>query len=76
MDFHFNAALAAVNIAKHNWIEPNKQVDNPFSISDYKTLYNNTVMLERFMCVFDINPNIPKNQKIVKELLDYVKIAF
>ena len=75
LDFHFNAALTAVNIAKHDWIATNKQVDNPFSMSDYKTLYNNTLMLERFMCVFAINPNIPKNQKIVKELLDYGKIA-
>jgi len=25
--------------------------------------------------VFAINPNTPKNQKIVKELLDYGKIA-
>ena len=46
-----------------------------FSMSDYKTMYNNTLMLERFMCVFAINPNTPKNQKIVKELLDYGKIA-
>jgi len=38
-------------------------------------LYNNNLMLERFMCMFAINPNTPKNQKIVKELLDYGKIA-
>lgn len=75
LDFHFNAALTAVNIAKHDWIATNKQVDKPFSMSDYKTLYNNTLMLNRFMCVFAINPNTSKNQKIVKELLDYGKIA-
>ena len=75
LDFHFNAALTAVNIAKQDWFATNRKVGNPFSTSDYKTLYNNTLMLERFMCVFVINPNIPKNQKIVKELLDYGKIA-
>ena len=75
LDFHFNAALTAVNIAKRDWFVTNRKVDNPFSMSDYKTLYNNTLMLERFMCVFAINPNTPKNQKIVKELLDYGKIA-
>ena len=32
----------------------------------YKTMYNNTLMPERFMCMFAINPNTPKNQKIVK----------
>jgi len=49
--------------------------DKPFSMSDYKTMYNNNLMLERFMCMFAISPNTPKNQKIVKELLDYGKIA-
>ena len=44
-------------------------------MADYKTLYNNTLMLEQFMCVFAINPNTAKNQKLVKELLDYGKIA-
>ena len=75
LDFHFNLALTAVNIAKRDWFATNRKVDNTFSMSDYKTLYNNTLMLERFMCVFAINPNTPKNQKIVKELLDYGKIA-
>ena len=42
---------------------------------DYKTLFDNILMLERFMSVFAIDPNTTKNQKIVKELLDYGKIA-
>jgi len=75
LDFHFNAALTAVNLAKHDWLNNNKEDTKPFSMCNYKTLYNNTLMLERFMCVFAINPNTPKNQKIVKELLDYGKIA-
>lgn len=75
LDFHFNAALTAVNLAKQDWFATKGKVEKPFSMSDYKTMYNNTLMLERFMCVFAINPNTPKNQKIVKELLDYGKIA-
>ena len=75
LDFHFNAALTAVNLAKQDWFATNRKDDKPFSMSDYKTMYNNTLMLERFMCVFAINPNTHKNQKIVKELLDYGKIA-
>ena len=75
LDFHFNAALTAVNLAKQDWFSTKGKVDEPFSMSDYKTMYNNTLILERFMCVFAINPNTPKNQKIVKELLDYGKIA-
>ena len=75
LDFHFNAALTAVNLAKQDWFATKGKGDKPFSMSDYKTMYNNTLMLERFMCMFAINPNSPKNQKIVKELLDYGKIA-
>ena len=75
LDFHFNAALTAVNLAKHDWLTTKGNEAKPFSMSDYKTQYNNTLMLERFMCMFAINPNTAKNQKIVKELLDYGKIA-
>lgn len=75
LDFHFNAALTAVNLAKHDWLSGKNDLRKPFSMADYKTLYNNTLMLERFMCRFAINPHTVKNQKIVKELLDYGKIA-
>jgi len=75
LDFHFNAALTAINVAKHDWLSNKGDTLKPFSMSDYKTMYNNALMLDRFMCVFAINPNTPKNQKIVKELLDYGKIA-
>lgn len=75
LDFHFNAALTAVNLAKHDWLSNKNETPKPFSMADYKTMYNNTLMLERFMCVFAIDPNTAKNQKIVKELLDYGKIA-
>jgi hypothetical protein len=75
LDFHFNAALTAINLAKQDWLISNKGTHKPFSMANYKTLYNNTLMLERFICMFAINPNTPKNQKIVKELLDYGKIA-
>jgi len=33
---------------------------------NYKIMYNNTLILERFMCMFAINPNTAINQKIVK----------
>lgn len=75
LDFHFNAALTAVNLAKHDYLSNPENVSKPFSMADYKTRYNNALMLERFMCMFAINPNTAKNQKIVNELLDYGKIA-
>jgi len=75
LDFHFNAALTAVNLAKQDWLSNKNDTLKPFSMANYKTMYNNTLMLERFMCMFAINPNTAKNQKIVKELLEYGKIA-
>ena len=75
LDFHFNTALTVVNLAKQDWLPNKKATRKPFSMTDYKTLYNNTLMLERFMYRFPINPNTAKNQKNVKELLDYGKIA-
>ena len=75
LDFHFNAALTAINLAKQDWLSNKDSGNKPFSMSDYKTLYNNTLMLERFRCMFAINPYSAKNQKIVKELLNYGKIA-
>ena len=75
LDFHFNAALSAVNLAKQDWLKNKTDLHKPFSMSDYKTLFHNTLMLERFMSVFAIDPNTTKNQKIIKELLDYGKIA-
>jgi hypothetical protein len=74
LDSHFNASLSTRNLATQDWLST-KGKGQPFSMSDYKTLYNNTLMLERFMCMFAINPNTPKNQKIFKELLNYGKIA-
>jgi len=75
LDSHFNAALTAINLAKQDWLSSKTDSPKPFSMANYKTLYNNTLILDRFMCMFAINPHTAKNQKIVNELLDYGKIA-
>lgn len=75
LDFHFNASLTAVNLAKKDWMEGKGDQHKPFSMANYKTLYNNTLMIELFIRKFAINPNTAKNQKIVQELLEYGKIA-
>ena len=63
LDFHFNAALTAVNLAKQDWFATKGRENKPFSMTDYITLCNNTLMIERFMTVFAINPNTIRNQK-------------
>jgi len=75
LDLHFNATLTTVTLVKHDWISTENHSTLSFSMANYKTLNNNTLMLKRFMCMFAINPYSAKNQKIVKELLYYGKIA-
>lgn len=63
LDFHFNACLTSVNLAKFDWLS-NKQNDKiPFSMANYKTFFNNALMLNRFICKFAINPNTAKKSK-------------
>jgi len=76
LNFHVNASLTAVNIAKaEHWLTLPKQERGPFSMANIKTLYHNDLLLKRFFSVFGINPHTTKNQHKVKELLDIGKIA-
>jgi hypothetical protein len=75
LDFHFNASLTAVNLAKFDWISDKSKAQLPFSMANYKTFFNNALMLERFICRFHINPNSVKNHKIINELLQLGRIA-
>ena len=75
LDFHWNAALTTVNLAKvmHQCDEnPDK---GKFSMKNFKTLCHNTLLLERFIDVFGINPNAALNQKKIKELLFFGNMA-
>jgi hypothetical protein len=75
LNFHFNAALTVVNLAKIHWLDTRKSDREPFSMADHKTLCNNKMLLERFIDVFAINPNLPKNQQKIMELCKYGLIA-
>jgi hypothetical protein len=75
LDFHFNAALTTVNLAKIEWLAKRKNKDESFSMANFKTLYHNKLLLDRFICMFAINPNLTKNQKIINELCSYGLIA-
>jgi len=63
LDFHFNASLTAVNLAKFDWLSTKTSEQTPFSMANYKTFYNNALMLDQFICRFAINPNSTKNKK-------------
>jgi hypothetical protein len=42
---------------------------------DIKTLYNNQLLIERFLYLFAIDPNKHINQVKIKQALEYGKIA-
>lgn len=63
--FHFNASLAAINLAKAAC----KRQGIVFSISSCKSVIHNAYMLERFICAFGINPDPQVIDKLFKELI-------
>ena len=76
LDFHFNIALSAINIAKVvHWLALPKEQRKAFSMNDIKTMNHNALLIERFFFKFGINPNLPKNQNHVRELIYYGTIA-
>ena len=60
-----NASLAAVNLTKAAC----KRLGIAYSISSCKSFIHNAYMLERFICVFGINPDMQVIDKFFKELI-------
>lgn len=76
LDFHFNLALTATNVAKAaHWMSIPKEERGTFSMADVKTVNHNALLMDIFFSTFGINPHLKKNQKHVKELLLYGTIA-
>jgi len=76
LHFHFNSSLTAINIAKvAHWLTEPKETRGAFSMADIKTMYHNTLLLNRFFEVFAVSPNSIKNANAVKELINFGKIA-
>lgn len=69
LNFHFNASLTAVNIAKVIQLQDKNNAGKPFSIANCKLLYHNAFMLNRFIEAFGIKPKTLKSHHHVKELL-------
>jgi hypothetical protein len=75
LNFHFNAALTAVNLAKIDWINSKRNDELSFSMADYKTMFYNQLLLNQFIRRFAINPNTKKNKLISQELIQWGKMA-
>ena len=75
LNFHFNAALTAVNLAKIEWLNTRISTDQPFSMLNFKTMYSNELLLNTFIQRFGINPHSSKNRMIISELRNWGTIA-
>lgn len=76
LNFQFNAALTAINIAKvEHWLSTPKEERKSFSMADIKTMNHNRLLLQRFIDVFGVNAYTTKNRNHVNELIYYGTIA-
>ncbi len=76
LNFHFNASLSAVSIAKSaHWLSIPKEERKSFSMTDVKTLYHNRLLINRFFDVLGIDPNTHINNTKLKELYYFGSLA-
>jgi hypothetical protein len=80
LDFHFNAALSALNMAKldatlEHRASPNAQEPFVFSMSSYKRRALNVHLLERFISMLDLDPTLIKSHPNYQNLCSYGLIA-
>ena len=72
-------SLTAVNVAKiAHWVpkkDKNPTEKPPFSMSNIKSVFHNNLLINRFIAMFGINPELDKNKSIIKELIEFGKIA-
>lgn len=80
LDFHFNAALTTLNLAKYEHqlrcahADAN-QLSPPFSMASYKRLAFNDHLLERFISTLGLNPTLIKSHPNFENLRSYGIIA-
>ncbi len=76
LGFHFNISLTALNIAKVvHWLPAEKHERPPFSMADIKTQYTNEILLDRIISIYGKDPNVEKNNPLIRQLYELGKIA-
>ena len=76
LDFHFNAALTTLNLAKleHLQAQPDT-LPIAFSMASVKVCYFNTFFLQKIFSMLDLDPNLIKKSPHYQKLRDFGKIA-
>ena len=76
LDFHFNASLAALNLAKFDAVQQhNCSTSFVFSMASYKRRALNYHLLERFIDKLDLEPTLIKFHPNYSNLCNYGAIA-
>ncbi len=80
LDFHFNASLTALNLAKYDVQCSSPQTEiplppTPFSMSSYKRLAFNDHLLSRFISMLDLDSTLIKSHPNYHNLRSYGSIA-
>jgi hypothetical protein len=80
LDFHFNASLSALNLAKYQeqlrQVQPDAAVPSvPFSMASYKRFAFNDHLLERFIDPLELDPTLIKSHPNYDNLRSYGIIA-
>lgn len=80
LDFHFNASLTALNLAKYEVQCSSPQTEpplppTPFSMSSYKRLAFNDHLLSRFISMLDLDSTLIKSHPNYHTLRSYGSIA-
>jgi IS4 transposase len=80
LDFHFNASLMALNVARYETqfqpsdSDPNQKAE-PFSMASYKRAAFNDHLLERFISKLDLDPSLIKSHPNYQDLRSYGILA-
>jgi hypothetical protein len=76
LDFHFNASLTALNLAKFDaYLSFDYDADTPFSMLTQKMVYFNEHMLEKVFSILDLDPSLIKCNPDFDALRTYGAIA-
>ena len=78
LDFHFNASLSALNLARYDDQLRRAQGNSEraaFSMASYKRVAFNDHLLQRFICELDLNPTLIKSHPNYPNVRSYGIIA-
>lgn len=76
LDFHFNAALTTLNLAKAEHLKTLSDCESvPFSMASIKACYFNDYFLQLIFSMFDLDSNLIKKSSLYPNLRNYGTIA-